>query len=601
MAQSGVIRLQVMAFVSFLLISVGTYISILAPEYALVRTQAQLAQSMEVSKSEIADLHASLKTRSWFASSYIVELRDAVLACEFSTKVVEDSFGELQSVSGVQTLQTLLDTKLQSLGAARTVCATASSIRVNQDALRMRATTELTTAQNQFDLARKRNDQFVADLDTAVKARVLTKYTVPLQGVLSASKDTLKKSETNLLRAEELLPDDSIEGKGDPVLAFSFLNELAVDLEKVLQSDQAGMVRIADVLDASAKAPASLTAATVALHESKAIVSKTITQTGFGIALLSAENRLAKAESLYTEGQQAMTVGDAPLAFERAGASKAESVGGVSDATVIVRRAQWVLQSVAKGDAVLQKIALLSSESKGFLETLTRYHASSAWESVAHHQERIASTHTKYMQLLLDVKEKSSHRVQNFVGAEDSMRGADTLFAEAVQLHAAAGSMVAQLESDRRHWSTLASQVSSAIEDEESDVRRYGSYSSSAKRDFERAVDLFAHAQGMATARHYATATVEAEYAEKLASGTGWKARRAYDDYVEEQRREEARQRAAAEEAAAQAARNAYQSSQSDNDSSSSSSNGGGSSSYSSNDGGDWGDSSSSSNDGGDW
>ena len=417
-----------------------------------------------------------------------------------------------------------------------------------------------------------------------------SKYANKNSEELSEAKISIDKASVNLKKISDLLPVESSDQSGDPNQARDLLTATFL----LIGSVDSTVYKVTGDLDfyqeAVAKAKESLASAQNSISSANSYLDNLAGkgQLSANKALKQSYADLRQAEQLFAAASNAAQAvveegkHDFPLAY-----SSALKAAELADGAIRLADKQLILAAEIK-----KKAAVLASNLADFQNYLNQarqyrskldFHAENVWSNVA---DNIKSADDYFLRAkeCLDKAQRIATEEQDYKSAEAKMDNGDSHLYQANLLLSQFTKLVGDLEESRLNWPDQESRAKRMIEDNESNIDDYGSYSSSAQSDFDSAKKRLAQARRDASNKLFESAIFNADQAYQLADGTGRTAKRAYDDY--------------------QDSRSSSFSFDSDSSSSSSSSSsgwgGGWDSGSSSSDGGGWSGGSSSS-DGGGW
>ncbi len=406
------------------------------------------------------------------------------------------------------------------------------------------------------------------------------KYTTPLSEKLQTAASQNQKARNELALADSYLPPvGANDHTGDPFSAIHSLDQAKIEVDEInalMEQVTAGLdYQATTKLEAGPKAQQAVTA----LRDSENHVAAIQQATGYWLD--DAENQLFTASTQLELAQATLNDSldgyvDYPVAYEAAVASIAASASAKSSANTEVESARLAHTDLISLVNLAQSAQTVVDHAEVSQVTLDSKHANSTWVSIATNVTQANSLIASANNRVLTAREYLALDTQRFNDAYRQTQSAIGELNTAKNLAQDVINKTLSLESYRSEWPNAESRASSAISAERPRVNSYGSYSYSAKSDFDRAESLLSSARLNASSRKFEPAVSEANSAATVVYGTGSRAYGAYEDYQEEQERqrlaaEEAAERAA--ERAAEAARQASESSSFDYSSGGSSSN----------------------------
>ncbi len=440
----------------------------------------------------------------------------------------------------------------------------------------------------------------------------LTKYMGPLGDAIALAGKQVRVADDAATVASAYLPQFSDVGqKGHPANAMDHLDKAKAAIDQI----NTLAAKVTSELDYQTEAQTGA-APTIAQADTKVQLATTHMHAIADARGYALDKALALANSLYqhaaTELAQAQLVMNSPVSAE---GNKLDYAAAYEQAKQSVMHADGAFaevdNQVALDDSARTKLGQYISvnaqarnavhQASSDLQTLSEYHGRDAWSDVSNNVTSANNDVATAQKNSIDAQ--AALKDQRFADAEAKAQLSLDQLQTALTNAQAVSSLSSTLEDYRTNrWPYSRTNARTTIDGQTADIQSYGSYSSSAKGDYDGAVSLFTQAESEASSRYFRPATEYADQATSLASGTGSKARQAYDDYQAEQER----QRRQAEEDRKRAEEQAQQQQQQQNWSSSDSGSSGGSSccdsggGSSGGDGGDWG-GGDSGGDGGDW
>ncbi len=371
----------------------------------------------------------------------------------------------------------------------------------------------------------------------------LPKYTKVMEGELSKADKLLWTATKALDRAARFLPpDDDTTKLGDPKAARSelssaedvlgqgyvFVNNVIRELsfQKEALENVVQAITDASVLSQQAEEHLSFVGTNSKLSSEKSLKSAYAKYRDSSDLLKKAKKTLrTKVEGKY----------DNPLAYKSALESIENAKAATIEADAQVRLMNEAANGIRQLRAEVENTSNLLRDAHVDIGVLKQYHQERLWQDVSGHAEKISSQIRQAEKALAKAEAYADLNVERFSDAVVLIHsGIDSVGqaqAFSIDLH----DFLAKLEKAREMWPDAYRSAQSQIDSERMAVHTYGSYSSSAKSDFERAVGLLRDARNAAKDRDYKKAVSLAQSAKKYADGTGSKARRAYNEYQDEQ------------------------------------------------------------------
>lgn len=390
------------------------------------------------------------------------------------------------------------------------------------------------------------------------KDQWLSKYMGPIGEKLSSATGSLKSASDNIALAQVNLPAlDSTSHTGDPKTAQVQLDTAKIQIDSINSLMSEVTAGLDYQKEAKAQAAPTISKANSGVPLAIGHINDIVRTRGYTLdkALATANSLSTQAENELAQAQLIMTTPleggklDYPAAYELA----KSSVEHANQAYVEVDR-QTRLEDSARTKLSLYASALATantavSQANISYGILSANHAYDTYSDVSGYIDTANTYLSEAESVKASALQAVDIRQQRFEEADRLAGDALSKLSQVKEYADTVTSRAVSLEIARGDWPGKRNTASSIIESERSEVSNYGSYSSSAKSDFNSAVDYYNQALDDAETAHYQAACDNADTAANLASGTGSKAHRAYDDYQAEQERqrqaeEEARQRA---------------------------------------------------------
>lgn len=373
-------------------------------------------------------------------------------------------------------------------------------------------------------------------------SNLLSKYVTRNTEELSAVKANLAGASANLEKTSGFLPVESSKQQGDPQQALKLL----AATDQIIDTANVAVCKVIDNLnfckEATEKAAPETAAAKETILAADNHLSDLVDKGPFlaDKALKQAYADLSDAQQLSAVATAALqTVVEAgkydfPLAFDSALKANKLASGAIAKADQQVKMLQEFNDSVA---ALRTNLASFEdniiSQALQYQELL-RFHNKSVWSNVAGNMK---SANDQYMQAknLLAEARKVAAEDQAYESALANLAKCRQTLAKGKDLLQELIKVVKDLESYRADWPSQEKRAKRMINDNQGQITSYGSYSSSAKSDFDSAVRHLANARREAKNELFESACWQAKQAYQLAEGTGHRAKKAYDDYEDSQ------------------------------------------------------------------
>ncbi len=532
---------------------------------AWVVKSAETAAADAIASAGTTQKSATLRDRNespWFALQYTNAIPGLFSEADVDLKSAQSLLEQNGAVFSADEKLTNANSAQNAASAAESKLQEVVKILDNNLLLRVQALQSLNTtvesakvSDDLYDLVRKRFD--------IEQGQYHPKYMNPLENNLIEVVQREKSAEHELQSAIDVLPENTAtDHRGDPTLALTHLDAAKVKIDEI----NTLMTAVTAELDYQKLAMAEAAPKTAEAENTSANSNNYVDQikrkTGYwlnqsGASLASSLSQLQLAQWTLATFDQGYI--DYPVAYEAALESIKLANEAVAQADTEVALAQSATNAIAQVNASVITVRSKVNEAISSQSVLESRHANSTWGSV--------STNVSQASTLVDSATRRntvaggymSLQVQRFADAFAEAQSAQAELATAQNLAEEVVGTSSRLEGFRIEWPNAESRATQTIESERPQVNQYGSYSYSAKSDFQNAESLLSSARSEAGSRKFEPAVDQADQATSLAQGTGSRAYGAYEDYQDEQER----QRQAAEEAAQEAARQAQEESSS--------------------------------------
>jgi hypothetical protein len=592
---------------------IGFWLAVLQPTWQADRTYGSALQMVSQETNEAKALHTEVEKYSlWYKPHYLVS--DKILLEEADAKLKKASV--LVDKAGASA-----KVKEKYLFSSEVILLLEKGER-NVSSLHLRVKNDLNEYSVMTAEARKnlfvlrarasdtsRNYSAVFERYGSERGAYLSKYTLPMEAQLADARGLIGSADETIGKVPAFLPpEEDTTRSGDPRNAHSLL-KIA---ERNIDLCGSFIVTVGNEItfqkEAFDNAASSTGGALLYLKEAEDHLSTIVLSRG-----LRSDKSLRLAYAKYGESVRLQKSAETTLRIKVEGkydhASAyldAKNAVDFSKAAIVEADLQVSLLDEATKEihdlkATIGNLSSLSTEANSDLSVLNKYHKESVWREVRNNAGEISDKILEVNASLAKAEVFADLADQRFSEAVNVLRKGFDSAEQVRQLHDGLHSKRIALENARSSWPGARSDARSTIDDESGDVQRYGSYSSSARSDWNSAVSDLEHAVSAANDHDYVRAVDLARSAKSSADGTGRKAKRAYDDYQEEQERlrKEAQEAAAAAARASQDSTSSYGSGSSYDSGSGSSYGGGGSYGGGSSDSGGYSGGSSSSDGGG--
>lgn len=399
----------------------------------------------------------------------------------------------------------------------------------------------------------------------------LTTYMRPLENNLGDADGKLSTAQNHLNTADGNMPDWSdLSHRGNPLAAQEQIERAKVLIGEIITLQQQVTAGLDYQIEARDTAPSMANQAESAITAAHRRLSEIDAQYhwGFNGALADASNFVALAESSLQEARSFLSAVvpvenkvDWPSAYEAGKRALSQAQQSVASANTQVSAYIETNNLLSRYSSVHSTAVSDIRTAEGAWSTIERYHHSSTWngkqDNIAEAWRLVGLAETAYAKTSLSLSN------QEFLTAQTQMGNSISNLQTASNLSDQVVSLKNALEGYRSSWPGKQDRAESEINSNRARINSYGSYSSSAKSDFNRAVSLLSDAESAASQHKYQRAGQLADEAYDSASGTGARAERAYDDEMDRQRRAAEAAQRAAEEAARRAAESSSSSSSS--------------------------------------
>jgi archaellum component FlaC len=439
---------------------------------------------------------------------------------------------------GDESVSSLLSSVKQELdGHAKMTTEAVLKLRALQD--------KASSAENAYSLVKKR---YIAE-----GAGYLSKYTKPVEEELAQANRHFLSVRADMERVYQFLPPDGDTNQsGEPrgaLVALSvaedalgqgyvFVNNVDRELSFQKEASEKVVQAVNDASHWSQKADVylSVTAVNNKLSPEKSL------RLAYSKYHDSLDSLKTAKETLQTkvEGKY-----DNPLAYKSALESIKNAKAAIVEADTQVRLMNEAVNGIRELEAAIKNVSPLLGAASLDFTALKQYHNGRVWQNVGDNAEKISSSIRKTEKALEKARSFADLNVERFSDAVDLVRSGIESMDQAQVLYNELHSFQTKLEQARRSWPGTIGGAQSKVDSERSEVLRYGSYSYSAKSDFEKAENLLRQARSAGKDRDYEEACSLAKSAKNYADGTGSKARQAYNDDQEEKERAAKRAREA--------------------------------------------------------
>jgi hypothetical protein len=519
---------------------------------------AARAEIALVEQNEAAVRQEFFLQERWFSPPYVAQIPGMVQQSEACVKSAKDALHQAESAWSVdRAVLYAKSARASAFEASSTIGQIWDVLNGNSDLLdRSRAVFETVSSEaaslsNLLDGAATR---YANEHD-----RFLLKYTEPMAMSLSTAGNTKASAVQYIAAAHAVLPPpEDKSGIGDPNAALQNLDTAKALVEKVntlAEQVTAGLDYQREAVD---NVDPTIQTADSRITSADRHMSDLATSRGYtkDKALSVADGFFRQAVGFRDQAKSIMASPvteengkvDAPAAYEAAKQAIANADQSTAEADYQVVWEDGTRQKLASYASVLISANDTLSQAVRAEQILKNSHAHDVWNDVSMNLDsarsniQTAENHKNNALSALDISQ------QRFQDANSEAQRALTALNQVLSLAQAVSDRAGHLEGFRSSWPAAHSNAQSVIAGERSNVESYGSYDSAARNDFNSAVNLLAQAEGEAVAWRYEPAVNNANSAATLASGTGSRSYRAYEDEQDRLRRaEEARKRAAEE------------------------------------------------------
>ena len=249
-----------------------------------------------------------------------------------------------------------------------------------------------------------------------------------------------------------------------------------------------------------------------------------------------AQTKAKSARKILTAVLPGEKVADRPEAYRTAEAAMALCAKAIQDADAEIALAKAVLEQKEELKAQINQLASVAGSVQESLRLLEANHARSAWAQYINIGVRSGARRVTDAYAGLDrINKLSSLEVQEFAQADELVRAQLSEIASTISAGQSFVEFAHGLENARSQFYNAEDHAKRVIDDQESDVSQYGSYSSSDQNDFEEAQKLLRRAKDRAAERLFVEAVELATQAASLADGTGENCRRAHQRKVDDE------------------------------------------------------------------
>jgi len=396
----------------------------------------------------------------------------------------------------------------------------------------------------------------------------LETYMAPLQEELRQSSQKLSSVQQHMNTASGLMPDwNDLSHRGNPTAAQEQITRAKVLIDQINVHQHKVTAGLDYQVEARDGAEPKIVEAEAAINAAWDRLSVINAQYNWGFSgalsvsrqqVLDAAESLKAAKDIFVVSVVDGKV-DWPASYEAGKLALLQAQQSVTSANSQVNAYIETNNLLARYSSVHSTAISDIRTAESAWSTIERYHNSSTWNG----KQNNISEAWRLVGFAEDAYANTSQSLSNqeFLTAKNQMGGSISNLQEASNLSGQVVSLKNSLEGFRSSWPGKQDRAEAEISSNSSRVSSYGSYSSSARSDFNSAVELLSRANNAANSHQYESACTLADQSYNSAEGTGARAERAYDDEMDRQERAREAAQRAAEEAARQAAESSSSSS----------------------------------------
>lgn len=516
---------------------VGTWMTFILPGQ-IAKNAFEFAQkSFSEAQQELSEIEQKMAGMVWYKPGYLESVEPVVQQIQKELLLIDTELKQAESGnatekrkhSGIASHKLLGENSV--LSSIKLVKKTLS----NYEGWKVKAKTTFSNLQKQITEQNESIGNTAASVEKG-GVRYLLRYINAMKASLTEAEKENTSAYQTAQEVEKLLPSDETKSSGDPIKALELI---AQGHEKITSAEEkiiSVQNEIAFQNEAIEKAELTFFIFKQSLENTNEHLNAILNTTPLlaDKALHDVFLQKALAETILNDSENALKTEVENGKKDLATAYRC-ALNGVLLADQVVKEADHQVSmyndSLVKVENLREKILGVKTNltvSTKNQNILASYHAHSVWNGLGGNLENAGQIVAVATEVLKSTTELLRDQKYSIVLSE--VKKANANLDHASQLLSALNSVTQKLEGYRSEWPRAERQTQSTIDDEEGNIRSYGSHSYSAKSDFDEAEELLKEARKAASQKDYETAVSKAKRADDLADGTGRRAYAAYED-----------------------------------------------------------------------